>query len=326
MTTDQRMSALMNRDIPIQKDAEDALARAAQLVLSTRARSFRWGQVLLPDGTARDVALCYAFCRLLDDAADEAPDDATARRDLAAIERELAGDAPARPIVAAYRALERRFGIDADAARELLRGVSSDVGPLRVEDDAELLRYAYRVAGTVGVMMCGILGVREGEALPHAVDLGIGMQLSNICRDVAEDATLGRVYLPAQRLRAVGVEPEALVRGDDVDREALFSVVRDLIVLSERYYESAEVGMRYIPPRARVAILVAARLYRAIGLKVMARGPVATTDRTVVGPWAKLGWSALALGAAARSFAAEKGAPHPRELHVALKGLPGVSA
>lgn len=249
-----------------------------------------------------------------------------ARAGLGALVDELVGRRAPRPLVAAYLEVAERCHIHPRAAHELLQGCLTDLDTVRVEDDAELLRYAYRVAGTVGLMMCGILGVREGEALPHAVDLGIGMQLSNICRDVAEDATLGRVYLPAQRLRAVGVEPEALVRGDDVDREALFSVVRDLIVLSERYYESAEVGMRYIPPRARVAILVAARLYRAIGLKVMARGPVATTDRTVVGPWAKLGWSALALGAAARSFAAEKGAPHPRELHVALKGLPGVSA
>ena len=171
------------------------------------------------------------------------------------------------------------------------------------------------------------------EAVPRAIDMGIAMQITNICRDVAEDARLGRVYLPADRLAATGVSQEAMVaaaRGEgSVDPEKVFSVVRDLLHLAERYYASADLGIKAIPGRARLAILVAARLYRAIGLKTLRRGPIATTDRTIVGPVAKVGWVASA-GASYFGSVLASGSkalePHPVELHVALKGLPGVSA
>jgi phytoene synthase len=104
-------------------------------------------------------------------------------------------------------------GIDRGAALELIAGVRSDAGPVALADDAELLRYCYRVAGTVGLMMCGVLGVRAPGARAFALDLGIAMQLTNICRDVAEDAARGRVYLPATRLAQVDSDGPALLRG-----------------------------------------------------------------------------------------------------------------
>lgn len=192
-------------------------------------------------------------------------------------------------------------------------------------DDAELVRYCYRVASTVGLMMCGVLGVRCREALPHAIDLGIAMQLTNICRDVAEDAARGRVYLPAERLRSAGIDPEDVVRGT-ADPERVASVVRSVLALADRYYRSADGGMRDIPWRFRPAILVASRTYRAIGVRLRRRRP--TAGRTVV-PWPeKLAWSAAAVAASLRPaiLGITPRWAHDRALHQALRGLPGANA
>jgi phytoene synthase len=304
----------------------EALLAQSHDVLRTRARSFRWGQAFLAPAQADDAAIVYALCRLIDDTADEADDNDVARRDMAALQRELRGEAAARPIVAAYLEVAKRCGIHEAAAHHLCDGCMADLDTVRVASDDALIQYSYRVAGTVGLMMCGVLGVDDARALPHAVDLGIAMQITNICRDVAEDAANGRCYLPATRLQAAGVTQDEVIAGT-ADEAAVFSVVQDLLQLAERYYASADVGMHWIPVRARLAILVAARLYRAIGLKTLKRGPDAVSSRTVVGPTAKMGWVMAATAAWSTTLPAGlPDKPHPVELHLALKGLPGASA
>ncbi|MFO0631047.1 MAG: squalene/phytoene synthase family protein [Polyangiales bacterium] len=195
----------------------------------------------------------------------------------------------------------------------------SDLDAVRVGDDAELLRYCYRVAGTVGIMMCGVVGVRDPAALPHAVDLGVGMQLTNIARDVAEDAGLGQVYLPRTRLAAHGVDAGDVLAGT-ASREAVSAVVRELLAMAERYYASADLGMRYIPARARLAIYAAARLYRGIGRKLLRRGADALAGRTILGAWERA--SQLAVAAVAFVVGAPR-ATHDATLHASLQGLPG---
>jgi phytoene synthase len=205
-------------------------------------------------------------------------------------------------------------------------GPSSGSAVAPPSDDDELLRYCYRVASTVGLMMCAVLGVREPSAFPHAVDLGVAMQLTNICRDVREDARMGRVYLPASRLEAAGLTPDDLLQ-DRVDREALARVVADLLHLADRYYASADAGMRWIPARARTAIVVASRVYRAIGVKLRRRGCDAWSGRTVVGGVEKVGWLAAALAASVGPTIAGWGPParHVASLHGSLAGLPGAN-
>jgi phytoene synthase len=251
----------------------DALVADSRAVLARHARSFRLASLLLPRAQADEAAVVYAFCRLIDDLADEAPSPEAAAEGLDQARAELEGRAPARPLIAAYLEVAHRRGIPTAAAAELMRGCLDDLGPVVIEDDAELLRYCYRVAGTVGLMMCGVLGVTEAAALPHAVDLGLGMQITNICRDVREDAARGRVYLPARRLRAVGISPEDLLSGrDDAElRAALSTVVRDLLGLADGCYRRAWHGMHHIPWRPRAAIVVASRLYRDIGWRLRDR-------------------------------------------------------
>ncbi|MCB9705712.1 MAG: phytoene/squalene synthase family protein [Myxococcales bacterium] len=293
-------------------------------VLAKYARTFDLAGAFLPPARLDDAAVVYAFCRLVDDAIDEAPELAVGLAEVAAIEAELRGEAPARPLVAGLVALADARGIELRVFEELIAGVRADASEVRIADDRGLVRYCYRVAGTVGLMMCGVVGIAEREALPFAIDLGIGMQITNICRDVAEDAGRGRIYLPASRLRAAGVDPATLLDGT-VDRRRLAIVVGDLLALAERYYASADRGMAYIPARSRLAILIASRVYRAIGRRLDARGGDPMGGRTVVPAAGKARWIAAALGAFGRRRSRRAGGlqAHDPWLHAAIADLPG---
>ena len=303
----------------------EVLARS-RVVMATKARTFHLASRLLPREVQDDAALVYAFCRTVDDAADEAESTAVAAQALDRLEAELVGDLPPRPLLREFRDLAVRLDLPLASARELIRGVRSDLGAVRVADDAELIRYCYRVASTVGLMMCAVLRVRTRDALPHAVDLGVAMQLTNIARDVAEDAARGRVYLPTVRLQRRGVDPAALIAGT-ADRGGIAQVVAEVLDLADEYYRSADSGMRDIPWRPRQAILVASRTYRAIGVRLRRHSCDALAGRTTVpfpekvfwGTWALLGGlRPQILGLGARS-------PHNPTLHQALLGLPGTN-
>jgi phytoene synthase len=305
--------------------ASNDIVAASHTTLAVGSKTFRFASHLLPRDCRDDAAVVYSFCRLVDDLADEAESPERARIDLERVRAELRGDAAVRPLISTYLAVCRRRGIDLRAAEQLLDGVMSDLVAVRVADDAALLRYCYRVASTVGLMMCGVLGVSQREALPHAIDLGIAMQLTNICRDVADDARMGRVYLPESRLQTAGTTQDRVLAGQFDASTAL--VIADLLELADRYYRSADAGMRFIPARARAAIMVASRTYRAIGTKLIRRGCDASRGRVVVGLGAKIGLALLALGAMAtpRVLGAAR-APHEPTLHWALRGLPGANA
>jgi 15-cis-phytoene synthase len=290
-------------------------------LLASRARTFRLAALMLPRGRREEVALLYAFCRAADDAADECASEDAGRAALAILRRDLLLGAPGT-LAGETASLLARHGAPASAALQLLEGVGLDLDAVRVADDAELLRYAYRVAGTVGLMMCALLGAAEPRARAPAVDLGIAMQLTNICRDVLEDARRGRVYLPAARLHAAGTSPAALLDAS-AERAAVARVVRDLLALAERYYASAERGLGRLPPRSRLVVLIAARLYRGIGRRLLERhGGDALIGRVVL-PWWCKAWLTLGAFASWTAFAARRSRlpPHRAELHAPLHGL-----
>jgi len=281
--------------------AVDRVGDAARAVLAHHAKTFQWASWFLHRTMRRDAAIVYAFCRLVDDAVDDAASTASAYHRIAEIKGMLAGNLRPSDLVQAYREAAERLGFGLDPARALLAGVESDLGRVRFVDDAELLTYCYRVAGTVGLMMCGVLGVTSRTARVHAVQLGIAMQLSNICRDVREDAYLGRVYLPRTRLLASGLsetefEPSALCSANTAVRRSVSHAVLGLIEDSERVYSLAARGFQYLPARPRLAILVAANLYRAIGSRLRAHAGDALAGRTVVPSWRKAGLACMSVG------------------------------
>lgn len=285
----------------------------AHLVMQTHARTFSAAAAWLAPDTYDAIASVYLFCRTIDDLADEDGDDEA----LAAIEAELRGEAPPSEIVSQMLALEA-YGVPMDAAAELVQGCRSDLGErVRMADEAEVVRYSYLVAGTVGRIVSPLLGATDPRAEPFAVDLGIGMQLSNIARDVGEDAGRDRVYLPATWLAEAGLTDRDVIEGGRDDEVA--AVVRRLVALAERYYASSDAGLAYLPLRGRLAVSLASRRYRGIGRKVRARGARAVRDRTVLG-WADRVKYLAAAPLVALTHGSQRDPRHDAELHRALDG------
>lgn len=262
-----------------------ALVESSTAILAEHGRSFSLAGQFLPEDRRADAALLYHFCRLADDVVDEATDPDAARRDVAALRAELLDEAVPRPIVREVRRILQPVGIA--PALDLIDGVVGDLDFEVPKTDEELELYCYRVAGTVGLMMCAVLGVDDRAAFARAIDLGLGMQLTNICRDVLEDAERGRVYLPRDRLVAHGLTAEQLLDGS-APRERVSRVVVELLTLADGYYASARCGYAAIPLRSRIAIAMAARLYQGIGHKLRRNGGDALAGRTIVGPLEKL--------------------------------------
>ena len=294
-------------------------------VLAHHGRSFHLASHFLPQFAREDAAMLYAFCRYVDDIADETPDPNVARDALRAVRADMQAVYPRDRLVKELVALAAKTELDLEAADQLVEGVESDLSSVLFADDQDLIRYCYRVAGTVGVMMCAVLRVRNEAAIHFAIDLGIGMQLTNICRDVAEDAERNRVYLPADRLERAGTSSEAVLNGE-ASGESVAVVVRDLLELADRYYASADAGMRAIPMPARAAILVASRVYRAIGLRLLrVHGGNPLHGRTVVPTVTRLFWALCGVGRLLwPSFWSKRLPAHDRSLHALLSGLPRV--
>ncbi len=272
---------------------------AARLVLQKHGRTFHLASRLLGRRHAERAAVLYGFCRHVDDLADESGDARAATAALEKVRRALGTGQAEDPWTGALLALQSDTGMSLAAAHSLLDGVQSDLSPVRLADEASLVRYAWQVAGTVGVMMCAVLDVHDPRAKPFAIDLGIAMQLTNIARDVGEDARMGRRYLPASWIGDVPAA-EIAAPGVELQRE-LRGATRRLLRLADRYYASGEAGLAFLPLRARLAILAAGRMYRAIGGRIAAADYRSWDQRAVVGPMAKAGHGTQALIALAFS-------------------------
>ena len=295
----------------------------APAVLARHGKSFHWAGRFLARRALQDAATLYAFCRLVDDAVDAAVTIDEARSAIEVIRASLQARKQAAGAVAEFRELADRHKIARQLPLALVDGVASDLDTVRVQSRRDLLRYCYRVAGTVGAMMCPLLDVKDARALPFAVDLGIATQLTNIARDVLEDARRDRLYLPAQELKSV-VTCEGLVRGAEVERAAATAVVLDLLNLAETYYQSADRGLRYIPVKNRLAVLVAGRIYRAIGLKIMKAPSRIWHGRTVVPRTVKVRRTVgaiMELGVKPSLSGLGPVRRHENELHTPLAGL-----
>jgi len=298
---------------------------AAEATLARQGRSFHWARRLLGATHADRATRLYAFCRRLDDLVDEAASPEEARVALAAADRAIADGRSDNPVLSDGLALMRECGIEPGIVRELIAGMASDAETVRMADEAELLRYCYRAAGTVGLMMCRVLDAPEPAAAAHAVDLGIAMQLTNLCRDVAADARMGRRYLPASLVGDIA--PDALIEPSPALQPALRVAVARLLALAEVYYASGEAGLPFLPVRARAGILVAGRVYRAIGHRLTACEHAYWEGRAFVPDWRKATITLTALTTQPlRGAFWSRPTSHHGQLHRALVGLPGITA
>lgn len=239
---------------------------SADAVLAAKGRSFHWARRLLGKKQALRATRLYRFCRYIDDVADEADCVELANVRLLEVQQAIICGQASHPVLVDGINLMAECDLDSNVVLDLIAGVLSDTTVVRIEDEYGLLRYCYQVAGTVGLMMCKVLDSPNPAACPYAIDLGIAMQLTNICRDIKTDALMNRRYLPANLVD--GLEPAALIDPTAAQQRIIRQAVATLLTLADRYYQSGELGLCYLPLRARGSILVAARVYHEIGVQL----------------------------------------------------------
>jgi phytoene synthase len=256
--------------------------QACRTLMRGGSKSFFAASLVLPARVRAPASALYAFCRVADDAIDESAQPVQA---LAALRQRLDAVYAGSPHdIVADRALARvveRFDIPRPLLDALLEGFAWDAEGRRYETIEAVHDYAARVAGAVGAMMALVMETSEPRALARACELGVAMQLTNIARDVGEDARNGRLYLPRQWLREAGIEPDAWLAAPRFDAR-LASVVARLLAEAERLYQRAECGVSALPRDCRPAIHAARLVYAEIGRAVEAAGHDAVQRRAVV--------------------------------------------
>jgi len=273
--------------------------------IRTGSHSFAAAARLFPPAVRESAVMLYAWCRHCDDVVDgqelghgqisgERGEGAQRLQELReATRRACAGLPSADPVFAGLAEVVRRHRIAPVYFEHHLDGFAMDVEEHQYVTLEDTLAYCWRVAGVVGVMMAQIMGRSDAATLDRACDLGMAFQLTNIARDVVEDAAIGRIYLPAEWLAAEGIPADAAL-ADPRHRAALARVARRLVQAAEPYYDSALGGLPALPLRSAWSIATARSVYRAIGRKVKARGPAAWDTRARTNRAEKIGWVATA--------------------------------
>ncbi len=271
--------------------------RIARASSSSFALAFR----LLPHERRQALAALYAYCRIVDDAADESRNPAAA---LAAWRSELArlrDGTPTHPVAVALADAVRRFAVPTQHLEEILTGVEMDLAPRSYETFGELRRYCYHVAAAVGLAALPIFGCRDLQSCAYAEALGVALQLTNILRDVAEDAERGRIYLPREDLRRVGYRERDLrthVRNDAFRALVAFEVER-----TRGFYRMARANIAARDRRA----LVAAEGMRLVYQRLLAR--IAANPDAIFGPRIRVPVSEKALCTLAAWLRTRSGRP-----------------
>jgi phytoene synthase len=265
------------------------LLEHAAATMRQGSKSFAAAARLFDPATRQGALLLYTWCRHCDDVIDgqvlghdgkpSAPALALERLQvLRATTAAAYRKAPmTEPAFAAFQQVALAHGIEPRHAFAHLDGFAMDVEGRQYEQLEDTLEYCYHVAGVVGLMMAKVMGVTEASTLQRACDLGLGFQLTNIARDIVEDAAAGRCYLPQVWLRELGLDPATLAAPQH--RPALAQLADRLVEAAEPYYTSAIAGVGKLPPRSAWAVATALKVYRAIGLKVRAAGPAAWDRR-----------------------------------------------
>ena len=290
-------------------DPYDEDVRRCREILRAGSKSFHAASLFLPARVRAPASVLYAFCRVADDAVDlvspkHAPEAVARMRER--LGKIYAGEPNDTPVDRALSVVVKRYDLPRAIPEAMLDGFEWDVEGRRYANMESLQGYCARVAATVGVMMTVLMGRRDPGVLARACDLGVAMQLTNICRDVGEDARNGRVYLPADWLAEAGVDPEALLRAPAFS-PPLGLVIERTLKEADRLYERSAVGVAMLPRDCRMAIRAAALLYSNIGEEVRRRGGDSVSSRAVVPGARKLRLLARAFGA---RFSADR---EPRE-------------
>ena len=268
---------------------------ACHAAIRTGSLSFHAASKLLPS-KVRDPALAlYAFCRIADDAVDEGADKAHA---VLSLRDRLDLIYQGRPRNAAadraFASVVEDFDMPRALPEALLEGLAWDAVGRRYDDLSGVLSYSARVAAAVGAMMCVLMRVRNADALARACDLGLAMQLTNIARDVGEDAREGRLFLPQDWLAEEGIDSETFLANPQSGPE-IARVTKRLLAQADRLYQRSDAGVSALPFACRPGIFAARHIYDGIGTAVARNAYDNITHRARTGAARKMGWLALSV-------------------------------
>ena len=233
-------------------------------ILKKHAKSFYFAGLLLDKQTLNDAAILYAFCRQLDDTADNLKSNNI--YDLKHLIEDYRQPVPTDSVNLSFKKIQKKYALKQTFIDDLILGVSSDTNFKQPQNVKDLLLYSYQVAGTVGALMAKILGANNQNAEKFAIDLGIGMQLTNISRDIKEDSINNRIYIPKDMLPNNFSLKDIL---NEKNKKCIFDATYRILEIAEKYYQSGIDGIYFIPSRNRFSILIAAILYNSIGKKIV---------------------------------------------------------
>ena len=230
--------------------------------LKREGKSFYWASFFLPKNSKKNAGTLYSICRYFDDIADKNDEDKTKYLQDSIVEIKNNKSNQINMFL-------NKNNIHNSIFIALIEGLILDQKEIKIQNKDELIKYSYHVAGTVGLMMSKIIGAEHKKSARSAIDLGIGMQLTNIARDVYEDAQMKRIYVPADWIPNINLANLNTSKNISHNQEKKISnAIHKIINLADMFYNNGFAGLKYIPFSARLGIFIAANIYRGIGVKI----------------------------------------------------------
>ena len=240
-----------------------------KLSIKFRAKTFYFASFFLPKRIKKDIEHLYIFCRYLDDIGDEKNiKKKESLKKLNEIQKEILKKKTKDPIITKFIYLQKKYKIENKVAFHLIEGIKSDQKEtVEIKDNKELILYCYSVAGTVGYMFCKVVNVNDKNLYLRAIQLGIGMQRTNISRDVKEDLEANRIYLPKTCREFKGEKKQILINQNI--KQSISKDLKDFLLKTNSYYLNSWEGIKKLPLRYAITVSIAAELYQRIGLKII---------------------------------------------------------
>jgi phytoene synthase len=260
-------------------DSHNLSLKESLSLIKLNGKSFHWASLFLTKNTTEEAIILYSFCRLLDDLADQKGDKLLELQNY----QSSISNIPIKVAGNTLMSFLKKHNINQLVVKDLIDGFIFDQGQVRIVNKKQLIIYCYQVAGTVGLMMSSILKPTSMYANKFAIDLGIAMQLTNIARDIKEDALdHNRQYLPSEMFDGVKFEKlHSISNGkkDEKENIKIKNAIAEILKISDEYYKSGMNGLRYLPMRSHISLGIAALVYRQIGVKLIKNNILWHKDR-----------------------------------------------
>lgn len=266
------------------------LVENSKEVIRQGSKSFSFASMFFEKREKEGAWLLYSWCRLCDDAVDQAESQASALKKLDWLEEQTrlaltTDDHLIHPAFEGLRVLRKDYLLPSELPLDLLRGMRMDVEGFRPQTFDDLVKYCYHVAGVVGLMMCHVMDVRSEKAHMHAIAFGNALQMTNIIRDVKEDWNMGRIYIPLEWITEIGIDPDRFP--EHLSQWPL--LVAKLSEAADKRYQFGREGLHFLPWRCRLACRIAGTVYQRIGITALHLGARAWNQRIVVPLPTKIG-------------------------------------